>query len=228
MILGLILARGGSKRLPGKNIRSFGGEPLIAMTIRQALESRRIDEVVVSTDDTAIADASGALGVEVLDRPAELALDESSTGSVLAHALSVWQGDVELVVTLQPSDPLRPLGLIDRAIEVFLERQPDSVISVSPSSAKQGRVVDGWFEPDYSPGTRSQDLEGSFRENGLVYVTRREVAERGDVFGSRIAPLVVDELFALGDIDTLEDFERAERLFVCFRERLAPRTQEPS
>jgi N-acylneuraminate cytidylyltransferase len=204
-------------------VRPFAGYPLIATSIAQAFESRRVDRVTVSTDDAAIAEASRSFGADVVDRPAELATDESSTAAVLEHAVRSLPADIELVVTLQPTNPLRPSGIIDRAIELFEEARPDSVVSVSASSSKRGRVVDGWFEPDYTPGTRSQDLAESFRENGLVYVTSRPVAARGDVFGSRIAALPVDEVYALGDIDSLEDFERTERLFACFRDDLAPR-----
>jgi N-acylneuraminate cytidylyltransferase len=227
----IIPARGGSKRLPGKNLRSFAGVPLIAHSIWQARQVPAIRGCFVSTDDDAIAAAAREWGAEVVERPDELAGDTVATGPVLQHALreiAKRTAMPDAVVLLQATNPLRPLALIEQALRKFESMDVDCVMTVTKSHHKLGRIASGLFVPQYVPGTRSQDLEPSYYENGLVYVTRSGVVlDRADVFGARIAPLETDALYALGDIDTLVDAQLAEFLFQQYRERFSAPESKP-
>lgn len=212
----LIPARGGSKRLPRKNVRPFGGHPLLAYSIAAARDARAIDGCYVSTDDEEIAAAARAYGAEVIARPATLATDLATTASAVVHALDAL-GDArirpEVVVVLQPTAPLRPQSLIGDAMALLAEGGSDSVISVSEHHHKVGTIEDDLFVPAYRPGTRSQDLPKQYFENGLVYAVWSEtVRAEQSVFGRRIRPLIVHGVHALADVDTAFDFALAEWL----------------
>jgi N-acylneuraminate cytidylyltransferase len=227
MIAAVIPARGGSKRLPRKNLRSFAGRPLIYYSIELARSITEIDRCVVSTEDEEIAAVALDCGAEVVVRPAELASDVASTASVVQHALSclVEQGDQpELVITLQPNCPLRPGSLIPTALNKIREAPDaiDSVIAVSESGHKRGQLKDGYYVPGYEIGVRVQDMAPKYYENGLLFVTwARRVLEQGDLFGQRIWPIITDQLYGLSDIDTELDFQIAEFLFHKYRDCFA-------
>lgn len=225
MVVALIPARGGSKRLPGKNLKPFAGRPLIAYSIALARAIEVMDRCIVSTEDAAIAATARACGAEVIDRPMELAEDTATTASVARHALEelIKRGDRPAVlVTLQPNCPLRPRWLVRQALELFDARRGeiDSVVSVTANTHKLGKISAGLFCPDYATGARSQDMEPAYYENGLVYVTHaRVVLERESVFGGRVLPLVTEPLYARGDIDTELDFQIAEFLFRKYQDQ---------
>ncbi len=225
MIVAFIPARGGSKRLPRKNIKMFAGQPLIGHSIALAHATKRIEECVVSTDDEEIARIAERYGADVIERPAELAGDKSPTGAAAQHTLQVLRrrGSIATaLVTLQPNCPLRPRPLLESALDLFASDEVDSVVSVTASTHKLGKIVNSRFLPSYSPGTRSQDLESAYYENGLVYVSSPSlVLETADLFGERILPLVTDPMYALGDIDTELDFQIAEFLFQQYRPHFA-------
>jgi CMP-N-acetylneuraminic acid synthetase len=224
VIVALVPARGGSKRLPGKNLRPLGGRPLIAYSIAAAKSAPGITRCVVSTDDAGIAAVSREYGAEVLMRPAELASDTATTASVAQHALERLGAGApgDLLVTLQPTNPLRPPTLVEDALALFRGGDYDSVVSVTQSQEKAGGVEGGLFRPSYAIGIRSQDLPPVYFENGLVYVSRADmVLEGGDLFGKRTGALVVDSLYGRADIDTELDFEIVEFLFQKYRSRFA-------
>jgi CMP-N-acetylneuraminic acid synthetase len=224
MIVAFIPARGGSKRLPRKNIRVFAGQPLIAHSIAQAQASRFIDRCVVSTDDEETGGIAQRYGAEVVWRPAELATDTASTGAAAQHLLqAVAPTGCEALVTLQPNCPLRPTGLIDQAVDLFRTLGADSVVSVTKTVEKWGTIEQPWFRPSYRPGTRGQEMPDRYYENGVLYVSRADlVLQTAGIFGARVAPLVLDALYARGDIDTELDFEIAQFLFERYRHPLAP------
>jgi N-acylneuraminate cytidylyltransferase len=228
MMIAVIPARGGSKRLPKKNILSFAGSPLICHTIALARSLPAIDRVCVSTDDPETARIAREAGAEVVARPPELATDTSTTASAVRHALSTSTASgtrAEAVITLQPNCPLRTAAIVTAAIELFRREKPDSVVAVTKSHHKLGPIEHGRFLPNYRPGMRSQDMAEQYYENGVIYVSRADmVTDAEDLFGSAIAPLVIDPLYALGDIDTLLDFQVAEFLFLKYREKFVPRT----
>lgn len=224
MIVSLIPARGGSKRLPRKNLRLFAGQPLISHSIDLAKQVSRIDRCIVSTEDEEIAMVALALGAEVIKRPDALADDLASTASVARHALEQMSAEgcePEALVTLQPNCPLRPKSIVTEALELFFENSADSVISVSPNERKLGELKGQYFVPHYQPGIRSQDMAPTYFENGLVYVSRASVVRDGDLFGQRILPLVMDPIYALGDIDTELDFNVAEFIYTKYRGHFA-------
>lgn len=131
----IIPARGGSKRLRGKNIKDLVGKPLIAYSIEQAKESKYIDRVIVSTEDSVIAEVSKKYGAEVpFIRPKELATDESSVIDVLLHAIEWLEGenyDFQILVLLHVTTPLRDIEDIDRSIELLADTNADSIFSVA-------------------------------------------------------------------------------------------------
>jgi len=150
-VVGLIPARGGSKGIPRKNLAPAAGKPLLAWTVEAALESRRITRTVVSTDSEEIAEVARSFGAEVLERPAELAADDTPMLDVILHALGEI-GRCDALVLLQPTSPLRRAEHIDNAVDLLLQSGADSVVSVvevphafRPTSLMQ--LADGRLAP---------------------------------------------------------------------------------
>lgn len=199
MILGVTPARGGSKGVPRKNIRSLAGKPLIAWTIEAALASKRLDRYLVSTEDPEIAETARRHGAEVLDRPKELASDEASTLAVLQHLIGRVPADT--VVLLQATSPIREEGLIDRCIEQFLRTKADSLAT-------------GFLCADTEYGTnhrRRQEIPGFFCDDGNLYIWRAENIRRGDRFGKKIERVILDREQNV-EIDEEFDFWLAEQV----------------
>lgn len=208
-ILGVTPARGGSKGVPGKNIRPLCGKPLLAWTIESAKASTRLDRFIVSTEDDSIAQVARRWGADVLPRPPELATDEASTLSVLQHALTHIPADI--VVLLQATSPIRDPGLIDRCIDRFREVGADSLATGYMCKASE-----------YGQNAlRRQDLSGFFYDDGNVYVIRAEMIRQGDRYGKRIERVVVDREHNV-EIDDEFDFWLAEQ--VLLRRELAHRS----
>jgi CMP-N,N'-diacetyllegionaminic acid synthase len=140
-VVGLIPARGGS-RPPGKNLAPVAGKPLIAWTVEAAHASSRLTRIVVSTDNEAIAASARELGAEVLDRPAELAADDTLMLDVVVHALEQL-GSPDVLVLLQPTSPLRRAEHVDEAVGLLLDTGADSVVSVVevPHQFRAGSVM---------------------------------------------------------------------------------------
>lgn len=199
MILGVIPARGGSKGIPGKNIRPLLGKPLIVWSIEAARESRLIDRFVLSTEDAEIASAAREVRAEVLDRPEELATDTATTVSVLQHVLE--RIDADTVVLLQPTSPIRVDNIIDRAIKRFLDSGCDTLATGYDSHHF------GWTTA--TENVPRQKLDGYFRDDGNVYVFKSEVLKAGRWTGNRLECLEVSSIYNL-EIDTLADFWATE------------------
>ncbi|HGF7228112.1 TPA: acylneuraminate cytidylyltransferase family protein, partial [Vibrio cholerae] len=131
-VLALIPARGGSKRLPRKNILPLAGKPLIAWSIEAAQNSQYIDEIFVSTDNEEIAKIASQFGVNIPElRPESLASDTAKTESVLFYTLDNFAKDTDIVVLLQPTSPLRTAEHIDEALRLFFQKEAFSVVSVT-------------------------------------------------------------------------------------------------
>lgn len=210
--IAIITARGGSKRLPGKNIRSLNGIPLIEHSINYAkANSQIINHIIVSTDSPEIKAIAKETGVEVVDRPNHLSTDSSSSVSALKHVLENVSGDFENVILLQPTNPLRPVNLLKDAFDQFVKEGFDSLMTVSRNRHKLGKIVNNKFVPfNYKMGQRSQDLEPLYFENGLLYITKSVLIQKEILLGINNCPFIVDHPFAEVDIDTEEDFEFAE------------------
>lgn len=176
-VLCVIPARGGSKRLPNKNLMPIAGRPMLAYSLIHARESDLIDTVIVSTDDIDIADLAREYGADVVMRPAEISGDAATSESALLHALDTYcangHTEPDLVVFLQCTSPVRRRGDIDNAIQLLRNEAADSVFSACENS----RLIWGMKadEPvaltyDWESRKREQEMERQYRENGSIYV----------------------------------------------------------
>lgn len=232
-ILGVITARGGSKGIPGKNIKMLGGKPLIAYTVESVKKSNFLSRVIVSTDDEAIARIARDFGGDVpFMRPAELALDDTPHVPVLQHALrEAEQGSgtkYDYIVTLQPTSPFRTADDIDRTIAKAVEHEAHSAVSVvevyenHPVKIKR---MDGDHVLPYTleepEGVPRQDLPKAFKRSGAVYVTRRDILESGRLYGDTVVGHIVPVERSI-DIDTPLDWIKAEWMLTVLRERIFP------
>ena len=216
-IVAIIPARGGSKGVPRKNIRVVAGRPLLAWTIEDGLESRRVDRVYVSTEDPEIKQIAEQCGAEVIGRPAALAQDETSSEAVLIHALETLaaggRGEPDLMVFLQATSPVRTGADIDAAVEQLESSGADSLVSVSLSHAFLWREQDGLGVPvnhDYRNRLRRQDIPSQYRENGSLYVFKPWVLKQGhNRLGGRIVLFRMSETAGI-DIDSEFDLTIAD------------------
>jgi CMP-N-acetylneuraminic acid synthetase len=227
-VLGLIPARGGSKGVPRKNLRLLHGRPLLAYTAEAARSARSLDRVVLSTDDPEIADLGVSLGLDVpFLRPPELAEDETPMLPVVQHAVRLLEARgyrYDAVCLLQPTNPLRGGDLVDACVARLASSGADSVVTVLrvPPEHNPHWVYfengDGFLTLSMgaeTPISRRQLLPPAYHREGSVYVTRRRVVVDGDsLYGARVAPVLVDE-HASVNVDTMADFERAERLLAA-------------
>jgi CMP-N-acetylneuraminic acid synthetase len=213
--IAIIPARGGSKRIPEKNIQLFGGLPLLVHSIKYALaNSDIIDEIYVSTDDSSIKKIALANGAKVIDRPVSLSGDFEPTSTALKHVLETIEDEVENVILLQPTNPLRPDNLLKEAFAAYQKGNCDSLFTVSRNHQKLGKIIDNRFKPfNYSIGQRSQDLEPLFFENGLLYITKVSLILEDIIISENAFPFEVNHIFANVDIDTPEDLEYADYLY---------------
>lgn len=176
-ILGVIPARGGSKSVPRKNLAVVAGRSLLHHAIDVASAASRIDRLVVSTEDPEIAKEAARLGAEVIERPAELAEDETGTEPVLIHAvqeLAASGYEADVVVTLEPTSPLRSASTIDRCVDAVLQGARDAVITVCETTALVGHLSEGGTFTHLIPGLprRRQERPAVYRETSTVYATR--------------------------------------------------------
>lgn len=223
-ILGIITARGGSKGIPGKNIKPLAGKPLITYTIEAANKSAHLTRCIVSTDDRDIADVAKAAGADIpFLRPAEFATDESSSMSVIQHAIRALRdaGDVpyDYIMILQPTSPLRIAKDIDACIEKVVDTDADSVISlvrlsdISPAKLKtiQEDCIVSMVEQEGKQTMRRQESIPTYMRNGAVYVTKRVCIEDDDLFGKVSRPYVMPRERSV-DINEPMDLAYAEFL----------------
>lgn len=227
-ILALIAARGGSKRLPGKNIRPLGSKPLIVWSIDSAKNIPEICDILVSTDDEAISEISTAAGALVpWLRPAELASDIAGTVEVALHALDWYEashGAVDGLLLLQPTSPFRSREMVGKGIKLFRENGRNAVLSISPASTHpmwalkfQGDTVVPFVEGN-GLRLRSQDLPPAYQVNGGMYlISPTELRERRSFMGAATLPLLVESPIESLDIDTEWDFKIAD-FFVASQE----------
>jgi N-acylneuraminate cytidylyltransferase len=211
----IIPARGGSKRLPEKNILDFGGIPLLAHSIKYALaNSTIVDDTYVSTDDSTIKEIALKFGAKVIDRPADLAGDFEPTVTALKHSLeTINDNTIENVILLQPTNPLRPVNLLQDCFEIYLKENCRSLITVTQSHKKLGTIAANRFEPfNYKIGQRSQELEPLFFENGLLYITKANSILDNKIITEDAYPFIINHIFAEMDIDTKNDFDDATYL----------------
>lgn len=199
MILGVTPARGASKGISRKNIKTIAGKPLLGWTIEAAKKSKLIDKYIVSTEDKEIAAVARKYGAEVLFRPEDLATDEASTIAVLQHALTEIPCDV--IVLLQATSPIRRQGLIDECIKEFLDNEYDSLAT---------GFICKYIEYGKS-GLRRQDIEGFFYDDGNIYIINADILKNGDRYGKKIGKKIISRWENI-DIDNEFDFWMAEKI----------------
>jgi len=222
-ILGIIPARGGSKGIPSKNIKELDGMPLIAYTIKAALNSN-LTHVIVSTDSQTIAEIAISYGANVpFLRPDNLATDTASSMPVAIHGLlemeKLYECQYDAVMLLQPTTPFRTTVDINNAISLLIEKETDSVISVVDVGGthparmkylKEGLLIDPPFCEEKENQNR-QELEPMFIRNGAIYLSKRNVLLKGTYKGDSCAALIMTNNRSV-NIDTIFDFEYAEWL----------------
>ncbi|WP_448679752.1 pseudaminic acid cytidylyltransferase [Pseudomonas nicosulfuronedens] len=223
MRLAVIPARGGSKRIPGKNIKPFCGQPMIARSIEAAHESGCFDRIVVSTDDPRIADIAEQFGATVpFQRPAVLSDDHTGTIPVIQHAIN-WHKDQGHVIRqvcciyatapfLQPEYLRKGQAMLDsqRVDYVFAATSYAFPIQRAIRLTANGRV--GMFNPEHF-ATRSQDLEEAYHDAGQFYWGRPEAWLAGNIIFGNASAAVLLPRHRVQDIDTEEDWQRAEWMF---------------
>ena len=217
--LAIIPARGGSKRLPRKNILDLCGKPLISWSIEAALKSKYISKVVVSSDDEEILNISSNFGADIIKRPYELANDTATTFDTVKHTIDNFE-NYDYIVLLQPTSPLRNEKHIDEAIELLEEKQADAIVSVcemdhsplwSNTLPKDGNMNN--FLRDEVLNKRSQDLEKYYRVNGAVYICKTDklLENKSFFLKDNIFAYIMDRKSSI-DIDEEIDFLFAERV----------------
>lgn len=219
-ILAIIPARGGSKRLPGKNIRNLGGIPLIAWTIKAAQQSKYLDKFILSTDDKVIAATAETWHCDVpFLRPAELASDTADSCSVVKHAIDHIDFDVDIIVLLQPTSPFRSAEHIDAALEMYIENQSTSLVSVTLLN----KDLEWLFFIDDKTNRLQKIYEKNlflkqklshkaYYLNGAIYIVDKNYfISHHKVIHDATTSYVMENDVSL-DIDTNEDFLKAELL----------------
>ena len=230
-VVALIPARGGSKRIPRKNIRLFHGRPLIAYSIETARESGLFDRIVVSTDDEEIAEVARKWGAEVpFLRDPEYADDHATATDAVEHSLKRLEAtgeSIDYACTIYPTAPLLEASYLVEGLERL--KNSDAWYAFSATSmpfpiwrtfhlTKEGRCEMFW--PEHF-GTRSQDLKEAYQDAGQFYWERRDEGKPPFRFASYALPILLPR-YMVQDIDTFEDWERAEMMFKA-REELRKR-----
>lgn len=218
-VLAIIPARGGSKGLPGKNIKSMCGKPLIGWSIEKAKKSCYLDVILVSTDDQKIADIAEDYGAYVpFLRPTEFSTDEASTYEVIRHALrylkDVELKEFDLVVLLEPTSPLREDDDVDRMLERLMARFSDfdSIISVGevaehPSIMKRlvGDTI-AEFSSDLTQQTRRQDNEAAYFPFGVAYIAKTQALLQENTFYTKRSTYFLIKRYQNYEIDDIYQF----------------------
>ena len=220
-MIAIIPARGGSKGLPGKNVRLLNGKPLIAYTVDAALSAKNIDRVIISTDDEEIAKIAVQYGAELpFMRPSELASDTALAVDNYIYTIGRLEKEggnpIDAFVVLQPTSPLRIAEDIDGAIELFEQKKADSVISYCQEAHPvtwhkyldgEGRFVD-IFDANIK---NRQENRVSYYPNGAVYVFRTSMIRERKYYTNKSYAYIMPRTRSV-DIDFIEDFEYAEFL----------------
>ncbi|GHA27656.1 acylneuraminate cytidylyltransferase family protein [Oceanisphaera arctica] len=223
MNIAIIPARGGSKRLPGKNIKLLAGKPMITWTIEAALESGVFDHVFVSTESESIADVSRQAGATVPGlRPDELSKDTATSNDVITHMVELVEnqwGTVTAVTLLQPTSPLRNAQNIREAYQIYIDKQAKSVVSVCQlehpiqfcNRLPADLCLHNFIRTENNK--RVQDLEPYYLINGAIYIFERQLVGRlKDIYCKRSFAYVMNAYESV-DIDVQFDFDFAEFIF---------------
>lgn len=223
-IVAIILARGGSKGILGKNIINFCGKPLICWTIEQLKQAKDINAIWVSSDDEKILTVSRESGAEIINRPDEISGDFATSEQGWLHALECIEsksGEVDIVVAPQVTSPLREVTDIECAIKDFRVQECDSLFSCSVAkdfyfwkNDAKGRLTSVNY--DYKNRKRRQDIEEQYVENGSFYLFKPEVLRKyNNRFGKKIG-ITKMEYWKMFEIDSGDDLKICEALMKAF------------
>ena len=221
MKIAIIPARGGSKRIPRKNIKDFFGKPLIAYSIEAAKKTKLFDKIIVSTDDEEIASIAKSYGAEILKRPKELADDFTPTIPVIAHAITSTCKDlskIELVCCIYATAPFVQAQYIKEAYKKLIKQKNDYCFSATSFAFPIQRAIKlqeesvEMFYPEHF-NTRSQDLEEAYHDAGQFYWGTPKAWCEGEPVFSNKSSVVLLPRYLVQDIDTLEDWKRAELMY---------------
>jgi N-acylneuraminate cytidylyltransferase len=231
-ILGIITARGGSKGVPGKNIKLLGEHSLLSFTANAANHSKLLHKTILSSDDTHIIEVAKKEKIEVpFVRPNELANDTATSISVVQHAVEYLESIGEYydaVCLLQPTSPFREKGFIDAAIQKFIAEDADALVSVLPVPHE---FNPHWVFEKNSSGllqiatgektiiSRRQDLPKSYFRDGSVYITKTDIIKNGSFYGEKLSFIESNPDFYV-NIDTLKDWKIAEEKLHILKDRL--------
>lgn len=223
-VLAIIPARGGSKGVPGKNIKLLGGKPLLQYTVERANESHLLTRIVLSSEDASIIATAQDLGLEVpFIRPATLASDQAKSIAVVQHAVAYFEEQgvfFDAVCLLQPTSPFREKGFIDAAIEKFIQTGVDTLLSVLPvpheynphwvfEENEIGNLFIATGEQEII--SRRQELPKAFYRDGALYITKMKYIKEGTFYGSNMGYIESNPDLHV-NIDTLSDWEKAEEI----------------
>tara|TARA_X000000368_G_C23055952_1_gene723862 strand:+ start:1275 stop:2015 length:741 start_codon:yes stop_codon:yes gene_type:complete len=222
-VLGLILARGGSKGIPKKNIKILSGKPLLAYTAEAALQSKKLTRTILSTEDIEIKKIGLDIGLEVpFDRPKNLAKDSTSSLEVVIDIVSKLKEKenyvADCIVLLQPTSPFRTSKHIDESINKFMLSDCDSLVSVSeiPHSMSPSSAMELIDEEYLSPLKEIDELQQSrqnkkkyYARNGAIYIFKNECIKNKTLYGQKITPYIMNQQSSL-DIDDNHDWRLAE------------------
>jgi len=219
-ILSIIPARGGSKRIPKKNLLLLNDIPLIGYSILHSLESKYINKTVVSTDNNEIREISNTYsGVDVLERPAEISADKSTTEETISHVLgelSKISYEPDIVIILQVTSPLRRQGIIDKAINKFISSEADSLLSVTKNNRFIWHINNNKPEPlnyNYNNRPRTQEINQQFMENGSFYIFKPWLIDKkSSRLGGKIEIYEMD-FWSSFEIDDREDYELVKYIY---------------
>jgi CMP-N-acetylneuraminic acid synthetase len=222
-ILGLIPAKGGSTRLPHKNILPLGGKPLLAWAVDAARDSGLCDHLLVSTEDSEVVRVAQTLGVDTLNRPAHLARDPAGVVQVALHALETLRAkgdEYDTLMIFLPTSPFRDADDIRAAYAMFVEKKAQFLMSVSEFShtpfaamRMENDIVTPWF-PEYF-GIRSQQLPGAYRPNGAIHVLDVQAFEREQSYTAQPLYAYVMPWQRSIDIDNAADLAMAEAMLAA-------------
>ena len=223
-VVAIILARGGSKGIPRKNIIDFCGKPLIVWTIEQLQQAKDVDSIWVSSDSEEILSVSQACGVEIIQRPADISSDEATSESGWLHALEIIErktGIVDIVIAPQVTSPLREPRDIERGLRDFQNQKCDSMFSCSVAEdlVFWKKMPDGTLKSvnyDYKNRSRRQDISKQYIENGSFYLFKPEILrQHNNRFGGKIG-MTLMAFWKMFEIDSMEDIKMCEALMRAF------------
>lgn len=217
-ILAFIPARGGSKGIPGKNIKLFNGKPLIEWSIKSALKSKLIDKVVVSSDSLKIINICKKLGVEVILRPKNISGDKATTESAINHCIRYFENDYKTIVLLPPTSPLRKKNDIDNAIKFFYLNKLDSCFSGSKLTDfliwNYDKINKKYksINYDYKNRKNRQNRKLSFVENGSIYIFKSSlIIKKNNRIGGKFNIFNMD-FWQSFELDEKDDWKLLETL----------------